>query len=66
MSDSTRPSRFAPVDAMRAVAVLFVMWTHYAELFDKLAGSQHGLDALQRSVNFGRIGVVIFFCISGM
>lgn len=66
MSDSTRPSRFAHVDAMRAVAVLFVMWTHYAELFDKLAGSQHGLDALQRSVNFGRIGVVIFFCISGM
>lgn len=66
MSDSTSPSRFAHVDAMRAVAVLFVMWTHYAELFDNLAGSQHVLDALQRSVNFGRIGVVIFFCISGM
>lgn len=51
---------------MRAIAVILVIWTHYAERFVELAGSQRALDALQRSVNFGRIGVVIFFAISGM
>ncbi len=51
---------------MRAIAVILVIWTHYAERFVELAGSQQALDALQRSVNFGRIGVVIFFAISGM
>ncbi|WP_423368775.1 acyltransferase family protein [Burkholderia sp. LMG 32019] len=54
------------VDAMRAVAVILVIWTHYAERFAPLAGSQHVLDTLQRSMNFGRVGVVIFFAISGM
>lgn len=51
---------------MRALAVLLVMWTHYAELYAPISGSQHWLDTLQRTVDFGRIGVVMFFCISGM
>lgn len=66
MLNSADSSRFHHIDAMRAVAVLFVIWTHYAERFAPLAGSQIFLDTLQRSVNFGRVGVVIFFAISGM
>ncbi|MCF7696033.1 acyltransferase [Mycetohabitans sp. B2] len=66
MANPPENGRLDHIDAMRAIAVLFVIWTHYAELLAPLAGSQHGLDALQRSVNFGRIGVVIFFGISGM
>jgi peptidoglycan/LPS O-acetylase OafA/YrhL len=54
------------VDAIRAVAVLFVMWTHYAEKFSDIAGSGHVLDAIQHYGNFGRIGVVVFFALSGL
>lgn len=66
MLNSEQSKRLDHIDALRAVAVLLVIWTHYAERFAPLAGSQHVLDTLQRSVNFGRIGVVIFFGISGM
>ncbi|WP_175958965.1 acyltransferase family protein [Burkholderia pyrrocinia] len=66
MSKAKSSERFHHIDAMRAVAVILVIWTHYAERFVPLAGSQYVLDTLQRSVNFGRIGVVIFFAISGM
>lgn len=50
---------------MRAIAVLLVVWTHYAEAFANFSGSQLFLDDIQRSTNFGRIGVVVFFAISG-
>ncbi|MBU9581648.1 acyltransferase family protein [Burkholderia multivorans] len=66
MSKTNSSEHFYHVDAMRAVAVILVIWTHYAERFASLAGSQHALDTLQRSLNFGRVGVVIFFAISGM
>ncbi|VWD50126.1 acyltransferase [Burkholderia lata] len=66
MSKAKHSERFDHIDAMRAVAVILVIWTHYAERFVPLAGSQYVLDTLQRSVNFGRIGVVLFFAISGM
>lgn len=66
MSSPVDRGRLDHIDAMRAIAVLLVMWTHYAELFAPISGSQHVLDALQRSVNFGRVGVVIFFGVSGM
>ncbi|MCA7929927.1 acyltransferase family protein [Burkholderia cepacia] len=66
MSHSNDSKRFHHVDAMRAVAVILVIWTHYAERFAPLAGSQYMLDTLQRSMNFGRVGVVVFFAISGM
>ncbi|MDP9813439.1 peptidoglycan/LPS O-acetylase OafA/YrhL [Rhizobium tibeticum] len=59
-------TRFAHIDAMRAIAVLLVVWTHSSEGFAGISGSQLFLDDLQNSVNFGRIGVVIFFAISGM
>ncbi|KVT05504.1 acyltransferase [Burkholderia sp. MSMB1459WGS] len=67
MTMHSEPSgRLDHIDAMRAVAVLLVIWTHYAERFVALAGAQQWLDTLQRSVNFGRIGVVVFFGISGL
>lgn len=58
--------RLDHIDAMRAVAVLLVIWTHYAELLVNISGSQCILNAIPRSVDFGRVGVVLFFCISGM
>lgn len=58
--------RLDHIDALRAVAVLLVMWTHYAEMFSPIAGSQLALNALQRSADFGRVGVVIFFGVSGV
>ncbi|MFT0173172.1 acyltransferase family protein [Paraburkholderia mimosarum] len=66
MPKTPSPARFEHIDAMRAVAVFLVMWTHYAELFAPLAGSARILNDVQVSWDFGRIGVVIFFCISGM
>ncbi|KVD05564.1 acyltransferase [Burkholderia ubonensis] len=66
MSSMISPPRLDHVDAMRAIAVILVMWTHYAELYRQIASSQFALDAIQESINFGRIGVVIFFGISGM
>lgn len=63
---SENTGRLDHIDAMRAVAVLLVIWTHYAERFVALAGAQQWLDTLQRAVNFGRIGVVVFFGISGL
>ncbi|MPV67287.1 acyltransferase family protein [Burkholderia sp. BE17] len=64
--NSESSGRLDHIDAMRAVAVLLVIWTHYAERFVSMAGAQQWLDTLQRSVNFGRIGVVVFFGISGL
>nr|WP_241270036.1 acyltransferase [Caballeronia sp. M1242] len=63
---SPLPNRMSHVDAIRAVAVLFVMWTHYAEKFSDLAGSEQWLNAIQHYGNFGRIGVVVFFALSGL
>ena len=59
------PNRMSHVDAICAVAVLFVMWTHYPEQFSSIAGSGQWLDTLQHYGNFGRIGVVVFFALSG-
>jgi peptidoglycan/LPS O-acetylase OafA/YrhL len=35
-------------------------------MFTPIAGSQLALNAQQRSADFGRVGVLIFFCVSGM
>jgi peptidoglycan/LPS O-acetylase OafA/YrhL len=60
------PHRMSHIDAIRAVAVLFVMWAHYAEKFGPIAGSGQWLNTAQRYGNFGRIGVVVFFALSGL
>ncbi|WP_051094472.1 acyltransferase [Bordetella sp. FB-8] len=66
MATSAQSGRLGHIDAMRALAVLLVLWTHYAELYAPIAGAHQWLDTLQRVVDFGRIGVVMFFCISGV
>jgi peptidoglycan/LPS O-acetylase OafA/YrhL len=56
--------RYAHIDSLRAVAALLVVWTHAAEMFAPLAGGSWLLDVALR-YNFGRIGVVAFFGVSG-
>jgi peptidoglycan/LPS O-acetylase OafA/YrhL len=60
------PHRMSHIDAIRAVAVLLVMWTHFAVKFAPIAGSGQWLNATQYYGNFGRIGVVVFFALSGL
>lgn len=61
--------RFAHVDALRAVAALLVAWIHLSELFWPQSRHEPSwmnfLYTLPRQVNFGRLGVVLFFGVSG-
>lgn len=65
MTDNKK--RFAHIDSMRAIAALLVVWLHTAEEFVKFAqpSVQDGLYTVANFFDFGRIGVVIFFAISG-
>ncbi|WP_395373250.1 acyltransferase family protein [Marinicella sp. W31] len=68
MQQPTHSSRFQEIDALRGVAALLVVWMHVTELFVKQeAIAQHGtwLYEVARTVDFGRVGVVLFFAISG-
>lgn len=56
--------RFAHLDALRAIAALLVVWTHSAELFAPLHHGSALVDVALR-YDFGRIGVVAFFGVSG-
>lgn len=60
------PHRMSHIDAIRAVAVLLVMWTHFAVKLGPIAGSEQWINATQYYGNFGRIGVVVFFALSGL
>lgn len=59
--------RYAHIDAARAIAALLVIWQHCAEMFVVLAPSvRHGWMAeVANAADFGRLGVVLFFAISG-
>ncbi|HBO3937279.1 TPA: acyltransferase [Pseudomonas aeruginosa] len=59
--------RFAHIDSMRAIAALLVVWLHTSEEFIKLAtpSVQDYLYSIAYLPDFGRIGVVLFFAISG-
>jgi len=60
--------RYANIDALRGIAAMLVVWLHGAELFVRLPGiegrGQIWYD-IAHAVDFGRIGVVAFFMISG-
>lgn len=62
-------TRILHIDALRAIAVLLVVWQHSSEVFlGYLSDPQnHGamLAHIPHLLDFGRIGVIIFFCISG-
>jgi peptidoglycan/LPS O-acetylase OafA/YrhL len=59
--------RYAHIDALRAVAVLLVIWMHTSEVFVPIAlpSVQNRLHEVAHFFDFGRIGVVVFFIISG-
>ena len=58
-------SRLAFVDGLRALAILTVFITHGTEQLGP--ASTHGalLTRIAYDLNFGRVGVVIFFAVSG-
>lgn len=61
-------NRFEPIDALRGIAALFVVWQHSSETFVKQIGvAQHGtyLADIAKDIDFGRIGIICFFLISG-
>ena len=57
------------IDSLRGIAVLFVIWLHVSEKYINLSTTlkENGswLYDIALYLNFGRIGVVIFFAISG-
>lgn len=60
--------RFENIDALRGVAAALVVWLHGAELFVRLPGIDGRgawLYEVAEGLNFGRVGVVAFFLISG-
>lgn len=65
MTDNNK--RFGHIDSMRAIAALLVVWLHTSEIFVKIStpSVQDGLYQVAHFFDFGRIGVVIFFAISG-
>lgn len=65
MTDNKK--RFEHIDSMRAIAALLVVWLHTSEVFVNFArpSIQDGLHNIASFFDFGRIGVVLFFAISG-
>jgi peptidoglycan/LPS O-acetylase OafA/YrhL len=58
--------RLRYIDSLRAIAAMLVVWVHVSEKFKGFAAA--GTDwvyALTRPINAGRLGVVLFFAISG-
>ncbi|WP_299588844.1 acyltransferase [uncultured Microbulbifer sp.] len=61
-------SRLLNLDALRGLAAILVVWQHSSEVFIRNASvAQHGteLASFISQVDFGRIGVICFFLISG-
>ncbi len=61
--------RLRHIDALRAIAALLVLWRHVGDVFihadpTGMSGG-HGLQTLAESIDVGRIGVILFFLISG-
>lgn len=57
--------RFDHIDSIRAIAAIFVLWQHVSEVFCKITLSGNWAFAIADFSNFGRIGVVLFFIVSG-
>jgi len=61
------PQRFGYIDAQRGLAALLVIWLHATEVFMQLPTPPEGglLYELAATLDTGRLGVVLFFAISG-
>ncbi len=60
--------RFAHIDALRGLAALIVVWLHVSEVFITLPTIKAQgtlLFDIAKTLNFGRLGVLVFFVISG-
>ena len=66
---SAPTGRFGHVDALRGIAALLVVWLHLSTLVAPYVGPDPWwlwfLRAVPEAIDVGRIGVVIFFAISG-
>ncbi|MBK1878212.1 acyltransferase [Pelagicoccus mobilis] len=58
-------SRFASLDSLRAIACFLVIWHHVSESLLQIASGGAWMKEVAEHYDFGRIGVVAFFCISG-
>jgi peptidoglycan/LPS O-acetylase OafA/YrhL len=60
-------TRFSHIDSLRAIAALLVIWMHTSEQFVLIAtpSIQDRLHDFAALIDVGRIGVVIFFAVSG-
>ena len=63
------PVRFRHIDSLRAVAALLVVWLHFTQFLKDLVPGDPWLLGFLRAVpaalDMGRLGVIIFFAISG-
>lgn len=60
--------RYAPIDALRGIAALLVVWQHISESLVKIPGialQNTFLADISTQFDFGRIGIICFFLISG-
>jgi peptidoglycan/LPS O-acetylase OafA/YrhL len=65
---ATNKNRYEHVDSLRGIAALLVVWLHVTEVFKRLPAVRLNGNLLYRiaeAIDAGRIGVVIFFAISG-
>ena len=61
-------ARLRYIDTLRAVAVLMVVWLHVTESFSAIAGPAAAGQVLADvawTLDLGRVGVVVFFLVSG-
>lgn len=69
VADAAAPGdrRLRHIDALRAIAALLVLWRHVADAFVGLGPGVSGrwMAEWSAALDFGRVGVVAFFLISG-
>ena len=64
---TTLAQRFGYIDAQRGLAALLVIWLHATDAFRQLPTPPVGelLYAFSAAIDTGRVGVILFFAISG-